>query len=276
MRIYFVLTAVLLSLPTGWVSAQSTPAQVVTSFSLLVGAPDAETTGVTGDVVLSGMVIPMDTDDERPVSDMRLGVSADLFGKLRNTLRLEHVGIRYAMLRALSVGKRSELRRPAADSALRIYATLLGFNGHVATYRIEILDGEEELSNTAVSVQMGKRVVVGALDGGEAPYLFLVTGPEKVGELPPPEKGRPRLIENVIAHYPKEAKEAKIQGVVIVSGTVQVDGRVANVEVTQSDSALLNQAAIDAFAACRFQPARDEEGNPVAVTFSMTMRFVLR
>ena len=181
------------------------------------------------------------------------------------------------MLRPLTVGERSELRSPIERSTLRIFATLLGFNGEIATYRIEFLDGEEELSNTPVSVQMGKRVVVGALDGEAAPYLFLVTGPEMEGDLPPPsEPGLPRVIEKVVAEYPKEAKEAKIQGVVIVEGTVQIDGSVTSVEVTRSDSSLLNQAAMDAVEACRFQPAQDEQGNPIPVTFSMTMNFVLR
>jgi TonB family protein len=250
---------------------------VVTGFSLLVGIPDAESTEAAGDVVVSGMVIPMETEDERPVSELQLPMPVDLIGKLRNTLRLEHVLIRYSMLRPLTVGERSELRGPADGSTLRVFATLVGFNGDMATYRIEFLDGEDELSNTPVSVQMGKRVVVGALDGEAAPYLFLVTGPELEGELPPPpEEGLPRIIEKVVAKYPKEAKDAGVQGIVIVEGTVQIDGRVTDIEVTRSDSPLLNQAAIDAVTACRFQPAQDEGGNPIPVTFSMTMNFVLR
>jgi TonB family protein len=273
----WALTWIVLSILAGPASAQSSASKVVTAFSLLVGVPEAETTEVAGDVVVSGMVIPMDTEDKRPASELKPRVPADLIGKLRNTLRLEHVKIRYSMLRPLTVGERSELRGPADGSTFRIFATLLGFNGDIATYRIEILDGEEELSNTPVSVQMGKRVVVGALDGEAAPYLFLVTGPEMEGDLPPPpEQGRPRIIEKVIAVYPQEAKDAGIQGVVILKGTVQIDGRVTHVEVTRSDSPLLDRAAVDAMAACRFQPARDEHGNPVPVTYTMTTRFVLR
>jgi TonB family protein len=261
----------------GALPAQDSSEPVVTKLSLMVGTPDTAATEAAGTLLVSGTVIPVDAEASDPSTELRPRVPMDIGEKLKNALRLEHVVPRYSLLRALVIEQRVELHRPTDDATIRIFATLLGFNTELVTYRIEFLDGSKVLSDSNVSVRMGKRAVVGALDGDAAPYLFLVLEPELIGPIPlQVDTSNPRLLESVFPAYPKDAKDAKIQGVVIVRGVIQTDGTVTDLKIVRSDSPLLEKAALDAVAKNRYQPARDSEGNPIAVEYTTTLNFRLR
>jgi TonB family protein len=261
----------------GALPAQEISEPVVTKLSLLVGTPDTAATEAAGTILVSGTVIPVDAEAADSSTELRPSVPMDIGDKLKKALRLEHVVPRYSLLRPLAIEKRVELHRPTGDATIRIFATLLGFNTELVTYRIEFLDGTKILSDSNVSVQLGKRAVVGALDGDAAPYLFLVLEPELIGPIPlQADTSNPRLLESVIPAYPKAAKEAKIQGLVIVRGVILTDGTVTDLKIERSDSPLLEKAALDAVSKNRYQPARDSEGNPIAVEYTTTLNFRLR
>ena len=50
----------------------------------------------------------------------------------------------------------------------------------------------------------------------------------------------------------------------------------ADVEVVKSPSELLSRAAADAVSQWRYQPALDSDGNPIAIDYTVTLRFALR
>ena len=260
-------------------TAAQEPSQVLTNFCLLVGSPEAESGEVSGTLLVSGTVIPLEGEQRGRGREPELRVPVDLFGKLKNTLRLEKVLPRNAAMKPMAVGDRTLLRSPSEDASIRIYATLMGHNRDLATYRIEFSHGEQVLSDSKVSVHIGERAVVGALNGEAAPYLFLVVGPESLGGLPPPpvlDRDLPRVIEKVFAAYPIRAKEEKIQGVVIIEGMVQTNGEITDLEVLQDPDPLLGRTALDAVRQWRFQPVVDEAGEPVPVSFKVTTNFRLQ
>lgn len=90
-----------------------------------------------------------------------------------------------------------------------------------------------------------------------------------VGEVKPP-----RLVRRVEPDYPKVAQEARIEGTVILEATTDVYGRVTAVRVLRSVQ-LLDAAAIDAVRQWVYEPLL-VNGRPRPVTFTVTVRFVLK
>jgi protein TonB len=75
-------------------------------------------------------------------------------------------------------------------------------------------------------------------------------------------------------NYPKAAREAGVDGTVIVKLLVGRDGRVKQVVVVQT-VVELEAAAVDAARQAHFQPAR-KDGQPVEVWVQMPLTFKLR
>jgi TonB family protein len=87
----------------------------------------------------------------------------------------------------------------------------------------------------------------------------------------------PRPVERPNPNYTPAAMEAKIQGAVIMTCVVQVDGACTDIDVVESlDTRYgLDNQATEALAKWRFEPgARHDEPVPVSVTVEMT--FTLR
>lgn len=84
----------------------------------------------------------------------------------------------------------------------------------------------------------------------------------------------PVKIVDVAPVYPIIARNAHLQGVVILEAVLDVQGRVQSVRVLRSIP-LLDQAAVDAVRQWRFTPAR-LNGEPVPVVMSVTVNFELR
>ncbi len=87
------------------------------------------------------------------------------------------------------------------------------------------------------------------------------------------ETHAPRLIKSVDPVYPEVARQARVEGNVILEARTDVYGRVQSVKVLRSIP-LLDQAAIDALRQYEYEPAV-VDGEPQPVTFTITMRFTL-
>ncbi len=90
-----------------------------------------------------------------------------------------------------------------------------------------------------------------------------------IGDIKPP-----KLIKKVDPDYPAEAKEAGIEGIVIVEATTDIYGRVADAKVLRSIPEL-DQAAIDAVRQWVYEPMVIE-GEPKGVIFTVTCSFKLK
>ncbi len=90
-----------------------------------------------------------------------------------------------------------------------------------------------------------------------------------IGEIKPP-----RLLHRVEPEYPELARNAGVQGVVILEATTDVYGRVQNVRVLRSVP-LLDQAAIEAVKQWIYEPMIIN-GRPRPVTFTVTIIFQLK
>lgn len=81
----------------------------------------------------------------------------------------------------------------------------------------------------------------------------------------------PKVIKKVVPEYPKEAKEQRIQGIVVLECQTDKDGNVRDVKVLKGHP-VLNQAAIDAVKQWKFEPYK-EDGVPKPVKFTITVKF---
>ncbi|MBE0713567.1 MAG: energy transducer TonB [Candidatus Aminicenantes bacterium] len=84
----------------------------------------------------------------------------------------------------------------------------------------------------------------------------------------------PRLVRKVEPDYPEIARQARVEGVVILEATTDVYGRVTGVRVLRS-LPLLDAAAVDAVRQWVYEPMVIN-GRPRPVTFTVTVRFVLK
>jgi protein TonB len=89
------------------------------------------------------------------------------------------------------------------------------------------------------------------------------------GEVKPP-----KLVRRIEPDYPEIARQARVEGVVILEATTDVFGRVTGVRVLRS-LPLLDAAAVDAVCQWVYEPMVIN-GRPRPVTFTVTVRFVLR
>ena len=83
----------------------------------------------------------------------------------------------------------------------------------------------------------------------------------------------PKLIRDVKPAYPEAAREAGVEGIVILEATTDTYGRVDSVKVLRSIPAL-DQAAVDALKQWVYEPMIID-GKPQPVVFTVTMRFQL-
>ena len=83
----------------------------------------------------------------------------------------------------------------------------------------------------------------------------------------------PRKLKNVLPVYPPMAKQARVQGVVILECTIGVDGQVKDVKVLRGVQ-LLDAAAVDAVRQWVYTPTL-LNGVPVPVIMTVTVNFKL-
>ena len=92
-----------------------------------------------------------------------------------------------------------------------------------------------------------------------------------MGDIQPPEI---KLIKRVDPVYPEEAREAKVEGVVILGVRTDVYGRVERVMIYRSKTPLLNKPALDAVKQWVYEPLI-VDGKPKPAVFTVTIRFKL-
>lgn len=94
-----------------------------------------------------------------------------------------------------------------------------------------------------------------------------------VEEMPEIIGGTARLHE--LVRYPELARQAGMEGLVVVKVVVEPDGSVSNPQVVRSAGDLLDGAAVEAVMKLEFKPGK-QRGQPVRVSFAVPVRFRLR
>lgn len=84
----------------------------------------------------------------------------------------------------------------------------------------------------------------------------------------------PKVLYKVDPNYTREARDAKIEGTVVVDVEVHPDGKAHNLRVERRLDPGLDQSALDAISAWRFQPAT-KDGKPIAVRATIEINFRL-
>lgn len=272
-----LLTAALLLVLAPTPPAAAEQAALETHFALLAGTPSDGDDGSSGVLVVPGTVLPLTGAAAGRAEDHSAEI-ASVASQLRRTLRLDDVRVLYSYPTLTVVGEETPLPPPTATSGLRVRVTLQGYNPELATYAVRLDDGDRTFTDTVVTAARGKRSVVGGLDGDEAPYLFLVVSPaagppkaRRVGEGITP----PRRITGPAPTYTEEARKERIQGVVIVRTIIDEHGDIQETEVLKGLPLGLSEAAVDAIREWTFEPALDENGEPVSVYYNMTINFRL-
>lgn len=261
-----------------------------TLFLLLTGSPEPAAEGTAGVLMVPGTVIPVTAEgaggaagahqdpDQGIDAMLESGRSAtDLAEKLRATLRLADIQVQYAEPKILDFDAPTPLPAATPGSAVRPVVTLLGLTDELATYRVVFRKGDAQLSDTSVSIPLGRRSVVGALDGPEAPYLFLVVQPPANRPLTVSDASPvvpPRRLSGAAPSYPEDARKAHVQGVVVVQAVIAKDGTVAQTRVLRRLTPSLDQASEEAIRTWTFEPAT-LDGEPVSVFYNLTINFRL-
>jgi protein TonB len=118
--------------------------------------------------------------------------------------------------------------------------------------------------------------------GPEVEIAGVVTPPPVVVEPPPTRPVRPggnirspQRVTHANPVYPPVALAARVQGIVIIDATIDVDGRVQAAKVLRTDSPLLNEAALAAVRQWVFTPTL-LNGIPVSVVMTVTVQFRLQ
>jgi protein TonB len=104
--------------------------------------------------------------------------------------------------------------------------------------------------------------------------LYKIIGDEAGPVRAAGEVRMPRLVKRVEPVYPEIARQARIQGTVILEATTDMYGRVVGVKVLRSVP-LLDEAAADAVRQWLYEPMV-VNGRPRGVVFTVTLRFELK
>lgn len=110
--------------------------------------------------------------------------------------------------------------------------------------------------------------VLGGIVGGlpDAP----VAAPVRVGgDIKPPKK-----IQDANPLYPDIARQARVQGIVILEAIIDPQGNVTNVRVLRSIP-LLDQSAVEAVRRWKYEPTL-LNGVPVPIVMTVTVNFSLQ
>ncbi len=266
-------------------AASGAPDEAIrTSFTLLVGFPVGPEAGRGAALLVPGTLIPLDgsppgSEDSirRQVLDRSLAFSRAA-EKLWDTFRLDP-GRRPQKSRVEEAlpGRQIELL-PLEEAGVRAFATLLSFTDKTATFRVVFRQGDKSLADSTVIAARGGRAVVGAMDGGAAPYMFLFVEPDLPRAALPKSADitQPVVISKIDPAYPPDAKEEKVMGTVVLEAAVGIDGSVTDIVALQDPDPRLTRAAADALKQWRFRPAELKDGTPVAARVAITVNFRLR
>jgi TonB family protein len=110
--------------------------------------------------------------------------------------------------------------------------------------------------------------VQGGVAGAQETAKFEGDAVRAVGKIKPP-----KLVNEVRPVYPKEARRARVEGIVILEAKTDEQGNVVETRILRSIP-VLDQAAIDAVRQWKYEPMVIN-GKPYGVVFTVTVRFTL-
>lgn len=263
-----VVLGAALSMSTVGAAADDQPA-VLTVFRVLVGKPAAVAAPTTQVLDFPGPLVLLGRSGEQEARDV-----LQLMDKLKESYRLAEVTIAGTSVVPMKTAEETSVAVPG--EAVQATVTLLAFDESKALYGVRLAKAGEKPSSSKVLIARGERGVVGTRDGEQAPYLFITVEPlllsEKHGAAP---AVYPELVTRVRPEYPSDAKKAKIEGVVVLEGTIDATGAVRDLKAVRSEPMGLTEAAIKAVSQWRYKPARDAAGHAIASQTTVTVRFAL-
>jgi TonB family protein len=117
--------------------------------------------------------------------------------------------------------------------------------------------------------------VSGGVIGGVPGVGMVAAGPQgpriyRVGD----GVSAPKVVSKVDPEYTREARDAKIEGTVVVETEIHTDGRAHNTRVVRSLDPGLDHNAIDAISQWEFEPGK-KDGEPVAVRATIEVNYKL-
>ena len=259
---------------------------LATRYNVLVGFPLGEEATSAGVLLVPGTVIPVDSGtppgarEERDVIEESLDFTRRRGEALADLPPRPLPAVPAGPVRPGAVSRSVELPAPE-DADVRLTAELLGFDAHVATYRVVFRQGAEVLADSTVNVERGGRAVVGGMDGEAAPYIFVVVEPDPPRSRPVPfdtEAGftEPRKIASALPVYPTSAKEEGPG-----DGPAQCRPRHGgdpqrHPRPPQPRPAPERGGPETAARQWRWEPARTTDGKAIAVYFTLTFNFRLQ
>jgi TonB family protein len=147
--------------------------------------------------------------------------------------------------------------------------------GHLRA-RVAHLCKEVPMSRSRVTALLTACTGLLALTAVLGVLSFPMTGTAWAGSRPMKVEGEvrpPQALHMVQPVYPESARKDNLEGNVVVKTTIDEQGQVQGPAVeTSSGHQILDQAALDAVSAWTFKPAT-LKGKPVAVLYSITVRF---
>ena len=87
-------------------------------------------------------------------------------------------------------------------------------------------------------------------------------------------KEPPVPVRTVAPTYPQELRSQGVNGLVMVTCTINEKGDVSEATVSKSSNEKFDEYATDAVKKWKFKPAR-EDGTPVSVNVTITIKFVI-
>lgn len=273
------LGILLLSTSTAALAESAGRGEVATRLVLFVGSPAAPGEEDQPLVLVSGSVLSLRSGGVPSAARQR--DVGELAARLKRVMRLGEISQEHDQLHQMRPDESASI--PVnSNPQIDLEATLLGSTPELATYRIHAREGADVLADTRLTAELGQQAVVGIVDGSSSPYLFLVVAPTRLG-MGAPELHRasgkyanpPRKLTGEAPQYTEAAREAGVEGIVILQTRIDDEGRVAEVKVVQGLSKGLSEAAAEAVSNWTFAPAVDQAGNPVVVDYTITINFQL-
>lgn len=116
--------------------------------------------------------------------------------------------------------------------------------------------------------------VAGGVEGGVVGGVVGGRGGEVIGAAVAAQP--PVVVSRALPEYPAQAREQRLEGVVLLQAVVDRDGRVEEPIVVLRSVPGLDASAIAALRQWRFSPGRDHNKQAVRVRIEVPMRFQLR
>ncbi len=197
---------------------------------------------------------------------------------------------RHLTRRIKSVLEEVSMSKPRYVTSLASIALCLAAAGAVAVWSFPLQSvqstfiAQDDSAPAAGVVKGVVKGVVGGVPGGVAGGVAGGVGGAKTVAGGPQEDRihhigdgvtTPKVLYKVDPEYTQEAKDAKIEGTVVLQVVIRPDGRAHDKRVVRSLDPGLDQRAADAVEQWVFEPGK-KDGEPVAVAATIELKFRLR